>query len=405
MELIRYMLTNIARRPMRAFFVVAAGALSSIVLVFAFALGSRVTEHIRVDTQAKWTGHLWISTASDFKFEADDIPAYERESAAIEEYLASSEDVAIAVPWLNSYTEMQAGTKRSYIQILATDLDRDAPFRDSTEIIEGSLPSGDQAYGIAVTSELAASNSLELGDSVTLFIPSVFGARNAMDFTITGIFRSSAPWYDNSTAIRAEDFLEMAELGGMSPFRKVYVKDEASIPALVKDLAALAPTFEVKGYRDDDFVRFLLSLGTSNVAMFGSMAMIIFLALLIGINSIVMTNIFDRRDEIGTLRALGFSRATVRNLFFGESILELFIGYLIGALAVAFLGAYFEASIVRPPLLMLQYMFGMTRMALDITPATLFAPFLLLFGLLSLSSYRKIGRETEAQAAAQMLGR
>ncbi len=54
---------------------------------------------------------------------------------------------------------------------------------------------------------------------------------------------------------------------------------------------------------------------------------------------------------------------------------------------------------------MLQYMFGMTRMAIDVTPATLFAPFLLLFGLLALSSYRKIGRETEAQAAAQMLGR
>ena len=44
-------------------------------------------------------------------------------------------------------------------------------------------------------------------------------------------------------------------------------------------------------------------------------------------------------------------------------------------------------------------------MASEFTPATLFAHFLLRCGLLARSSSRKIGRETEAQAAAQMLGR
>ena len=156
-----------------------------------------------------------------------------------------------------------------------------------------------------------------------MFIPSVFGARNAMDFVVMGISRASAPWYDDMIAMRAADFISMAEITGLSPFYKVYVKDEAKIPAMVAALAKLAPDFVVKGYRDDSFVRFLLSLGASDIAMFGSMAMIIFLALLIGINSIILTNIFDRRDEIGTLRALGFSRGTVRNLFFGESLVSL----------------------------------------------------------------------------------
>ncbi len=183
------------------------------------------------------------------------------------------------------------------------------------------------------------------------------------------------------------------------------MKDEARIPAMVKDLASLAPDFRVKGYRDDDFVKFLLSLGTSDIAMFGTMAMIIFLALLIGINSIILTNIFDRRDEIGTLRALGFSRNTVRNLFFGESLLSLLVGYLIGAGIVAAIGAYFDSRIVRPPLLMLQYMFGMTRMAIDFTPLTALLPFLVLFLLLFLASYRRIGAEAEKQAVAQMASR
>jgi ABC-type lipoprotein release transport system permease subunit len=135
------------------------------------------------------------------------------------------------------------------------------------------------------------------------------------------------------------------------------------------------------------------------------MAMIIFLALLIGINSIILTNVFDRRDEIGTLRAIGFSRGTVCNLFFGESLLSLLAGYLVGVALVAAIGAYFEAHLVAPPLLMLQYMFGMTRMGISLTPLTVFAPLALLLALLFLASYRRVGLETEKQAAAQMANR
>jgi ABC-type lipoprotein release transport system permease subunit len=405
MELIRYLLTNIVKRPMRAAFIIVAGCLSSVVLVFAFSLGVRVTEHIRVDTIAKWTGHLWVSTASDFEFKEERVSAYKREAAAVRDYLAESRDVAVAVPWMGAYSEMQAGAAREHVAIHATDFDRDKPFRDATELVSGSFPGADDEYGALLTTALAVKYRLKVGDCVTLFIPSVFGARNAMDFVVTGICRSSAPWYDTTVCVRAADYLAMTELDGMSPFYKVYVKDEARIPAMVRNIAARAPDFVVKGYRDDDFVRFLFSLGTSDIAMFGAMAMIIFLALLIGINSIILTNIFDRRDEIGTLRAIGFSRNTVRNLFFGESLVSLFVGYLVGVGIVAAIGAYFEAHLVPPPLLMLQYMFGMTRMGISITPVTVFAPLALLFALLFLASYRRVGLETEKQAATQMANR
>jgi ABC-type lipoprotein release transport system permease subunit len=405
MELIRYLLTNIVKRPMRAAFIVVAGTLSSVVLVFAFSLGVRVTEHIRVDTIAKWTGHLWVSTTSDFEFKEDRVPAYKREASAVRNYLATSPSVAIAVPWMGTYSEMQAGAAREHVAIHATDFDRDLPFRNATELVSGSFPGADDEYGVLLTTALADKYRLKVGGSVTLFIPSVFGARNAMDFVVTGICRSSAPWYDTTVCVRAADYLAMTELDGMSPFYKVYVKDEARIPAMVRDIAALAPDFVVKGYHDDKFVQFLFSLGTSNTAMFGAMAMIIFLALLIGINSIILTNIFDRRDEIGTLRAIGFSRNTVRNLFFGESLVSLFAGYVIGVGIVALIGAYFETHLVPPPLLMLQYMFGMTRMGISLTPITVFAPLALLFALLFLASYRRVGLETEKQAAAQMANR
>ena len=405
MELMRYLLMNILKRPMRTAFIVAAGALSSVVLVFAFSLGVRVTNHIRVDTIAKWTGHLWVSAARDFEFKEGRETDYRREAAAVEAYLAARSGESTAVPWLWGYCEMQAGTKRDFVQVEATDFGLDRPFRDNTELTSGAFPGAGDEFGVVVTGSMADKYALKVGDSVTLFIPSAFGARNAMDFVVTGISRASAPWYEDVLAVRAADYLSMSELTGLSPFYKVYVKDEARIPAMVKDLAKLAPDFRVKGYRDDDFVRFLLSLGTSDIAMFGAMAMIIFLALLIGINSIILTNIFDRRDEIGTLRALGFSRNTVRNLFFGESLLSLLVGYLIGAGVVAAIGAYFESRIVRPPLLMLQYMFGMTRMGIDFTPATALLPFLLLFLLLFLASYRRIGAEAEKQAVAQMASR
>jgi len=405
MELLRYLAGNILKRPLRALFVVLAGFLSSVVLVFSFSLGAKVTTHIREDTIAKWTGHLWVSPKNDFQFDEKDLDRYRRQADAVRGYLDAHSNTAIAVPWIQSGCEIQAGTAREYVGIAAADLDRDLPYRSHTELAEGRFPGPGEEYTVLVTTALADKYRLRPGDSIICFIPSVYGARNAMDFTITGIVRASAPWYDNYITVRVQDFIAMREWGDAFPFAKAYVKDEGGIAAMVKNLAVLAPDFQVKGYRDDTFVRFLLSLGMTDIMFFGFMAMIIFLALLIGIRSVVLTNIFDRRDEIGTLRALGFPRGTVRNLFFGEAAAELLAGYVLGAAVVVAVGAVFDSRIVRPPLLMLQYMFGMTRMALAIDAVALTAPLALLVSLLVLTTFRTVGRETEKQAVVQMANR
>lgn len=405
MELLHYLLNNILKRPLRAAFVIAAGVLSSAVLVFAFALGARVTDHIRTDLIAKWTGHLWVSRANDFEFKDEQLGRYREEARTVRDYLSQHPNTAALIPWYQGGCEIQAGTARQYLSLTASDFERDEPYRKRTELVAGRFPGPGDEYGLLVTTVLANKYKLKTGDSITVFIPSAFGARNAMDFVITGIFRASAPWWDNGITIRVQDYVTMSELGDAFPFYKAYVKDERGIPGMVRALSAQVKDFSVKGYRDDKFVRFLLSLGMSNVLFFGFMAMIIFLALLIGIRSVILTNIFDRRDEIGTLRALGFPARTVRRLFFGESVAALFVGYLLGAGTVALVGAWFEATIVRPPLLMLQYMFGMTRIGITLNLYTLAVPFLLLFLILFLTTFWTVGRETERQAAAQMANR
>jgi len=90
MELLRYMMSNILRRPVRTLFVVFAGFLSATVLVFSFALGARTTEHIRTDTIAKWTGHLWVSQTEDFQFKDENIASYRQQAKAVREYLSSN---------------------------------------------------------------------------------------------------------------------------------------------------------------------------------------------------------------------------------------------------------------------------------------------------------------------------
>ena len=406
MELFGYVLQNLAKRPARTAFVAGAGFLASLVLVFAFALGSRVRDHIRVDTQAKWTGHLWVSAEEGFQFQEQDSGRYRRQAEAVREVLGQHPNTDILTPWVQGWFEMQAGNSRSFLMISATDFSLDRPFRDQTELADGAFPGQEDDFGCLLSTSLAARHGLGVGDSITLFIPSVFGARNAMDFPITGLFRASAPWYDDSAVIRAQDYAELSELaGGLMPFYKVYVKKEAGIPAMTAAINARLTDFRAKGYRDDEFVRFLLSLGLSNILFFGFLAMIVFLALLIGIRSVIMTNIFDRRDEIGTLRAIGFPRRTVQALFLGETLIGLAAGYLLGALGVAACAVTFRLVIVRPPLLMLQYMFGMTRLALDINALTLGAPLVLLLAILLASTWWTVRRETEKQAVAQMAGR
>jgi len=72
---------------------------------------------------------------------------------------------------------------------------------------------------------------------------------------------------------------------------------------------------------------------------------------------------------------------------------------------VVLIGAVFDARIVRPPLLMLEYMFGMTRMRVTLDAFTLAAPLLVLLVLLFLTTFRTVGKETERQAVEQMASR
>ena len=92
----------------------AAGALSAVVLVFAFSLGLRVTEHIRVDTIAKWTGHLWISSRSGTSSsrKSGRTTTSERPRPSAPTWHSGASTAKEVVPWLMSYCEMQGGAKR-----------------------------------------------------------------------------------------------------------------------------------------------------------------------------------------------------------------------------------------------------------------------------------------------------
>lgn len=185
MELVRYMMNNIARRPLRALFVVVAGFLSAVVLVFTFALGAKTTEHVRTDTIAKWTGHLWVSRADDFEFKEESLPSYQAQARAVRDYLEHSPNTAVLVPWFMGICEIQAGTTRQYLQFAATDFQKDQQFVEHTELVAGRFPGAEDEYGLMITTVLADKYHLKVGSSITVFIPSAFGARNAMDFIFT----------------------------------------------------------------------------------------------------------------------------------------------------------------------------------------------------------------------------
>ena len=189
MGLFAYVLQNLAKRPARTAFVAGAGFLASLVLVFSFALGTRVSRHVRVDTQAKWTGHLWVSAATDFRFKEQDIERYRSQAQAVREVLEGHPNTAILTPWVQSSCAMQAAGSRHTIMLLATDFQLDRPLREQTELAEGDFPGAADDYGCLLSTYLAERYSLEVGDSVTLFIPSVFGCPSSTSRTASACIR------------------------------------------------------------------------------------------------------------------------------------------------------------------------------------------------------------------------
>jgi putative ABC transport system permease protein len=192
---------------------------------------------------------------------------------------------------------------------------------------------------IILTEKFARRRGLSIGDTISL---SVGG--EARRFTLRGLLLDEGPARALDGRIAVMD-IAAAQVAldrlGMLDRLDVKLRDGISIEAAKSEIGSRLPAGLVVAQPDEKYgqVEKMIAAFHFNLSALGSIALLVGLFL---IYNTVSISVIARREEIGTLRALGLSRRAVLGLFLGEAALlagagtiaGLVIGRLLAAAAV-----------------------------------------------------------------------
>ncbi|WP_441250562.1 ABC transporter permease [Kitasatospora sp. McL0602] len=246
----------------------------------------------------------------------------------VAQQIAKAPGVAAASPLTEVYWDFD-GTGRSVNGIDAGTVD---------QLVKPKLTSGSTdalAKGqILVAADYATKSGLTVGSTVKAAVysnPPRPGATTTL--TVGGVFEDNA--------MLAPVLMSNTEITKHDPdvdFREVLVKGAdgptATLQQSIKDATGSNPVIEVKTKQDirDEFskmITFALNM------MYGLLAMSVLVAILGVVNTLAMS-VFERKREIGMLRAIGLDRSGVKRMVRLESVVISLFGATVGVLLGCF---------------------------------------------------------------------
>ena len=199
--------------------------------------------------------------------------------------------------------------------------------RPQVKIVEGRMFRPGTSEVIAGSSIAEGFKGAGLGETVR------FASR---DWTVVGVFDGGRTGFDSEIWGDAEQMLQAFRRTGFSSLL-FKLADPERFDAVKQELEA-DPRLTVEAKREQRFYadqsealsKFITYLGTSISVIFS-------IGAIIGAMITMYASVASRVGEIGTLRALGFSRASVLTAFLGEALLLGGIGGAVGLLAASFM--------------------------------------------------------------------
>lgn len=183
-----------------------------------------------------------------------------------------------------------------------------------------------EGQAILISEALAERTGLKIGDS--LHLPSASGSR---DFTIIGLVKARPGATTEMLYVPlTEAQALLAQLGQVNTIDALFTPGSDGDAVRQAVLANLGSGFTPGGNETGSELLAVIEMGGSVFSMFGALALamggfIIFITF--------RTVVWERRRDIGMLRALGAKRRTILGLFLTESLLQGIVGTAAGLAA------------------------------------------------------------------------
>ena len=221
------------------------------------------------------------------------------------------------------------GDKSETFVATAVEPEKDRNMRGQRLVSGTALPDA-EADAVQLGKGLARSMNVKAGDYVTLMTPTVAGSLNAMDVRVAGIFETGVKELDERAVkmplAGAQQLLQTAKVEKLL----IFLRNTEDTAAVRADIERRKLPVEIKSW--SELASFYHQVVLLYNGIFGFLGLIVFGVVVFSVANTIVMSIFERTREIGTLMAIGTSRAHVWRMFFLEG---LFTGVVGGALGLA----------------------------------------------------------------------
>jgi len=222
------------------------------------------------------------------------------------------------------------GDEEVFARIIGVDPRRDIEvFKTLEALTSGKTMSSDQPVAL-VGEQLASDVGLKVGDAATLLVRSAPGALNPRTLPVAGIISTGNPEVDRFTVYLPLSLArDMALLPDSATEIAVRAEGLSSVEKLYRRLTASLPGYDWRTWKSlaEDFIQISRMKRTGSNILIG----IITLVAAVGLGNTMIMSVHERTNEIGTLRALGFTPRLISGIFLWEGTL---IGLTAGIIAI-----------------------------------------------------------------------
>lgn len=343
---------NLMRSPRRTLISLSAIACAAAAMLVFQSFVNGVKQTFRINVITSVYGHFQVSPKGFRQNESDDPLAYQISN--FDEIRKAVEDIApikMFAPRQPFYGLVNFNDRSVGGIGFGVDAKEENKFLTLNQIYEGKSLADAGPESIVIGFALAKRLRVKVGDMVTVLVTTKTGSMNALDLEMVGTFKSGITELDQGTYQIDHNVVERLLKSKGAPIVVLGLQQDNEMPvkaALEKKFREQFPNLEIVHWNKlAEF--FDNTMGWIEKQIFVFRTIILMIATL-SIVTVFMMSLFERIGEFGTMRAIGTHRGSIAFMIFIESMVQSFVGSLIGvALAVAVITLGLRQGYTMPP--------------------------------------------------------
>ena len=346
--LIKIAFRNILRNRRRSAITLLVIVFGSVGLILFGGYKARTFFALRESTIRNRLGHLQIFKKGYSTSESQKPLAYALDDVdAVRRSVERDPRVKMTAAQITLMGLVSNGEKSETFLATAVEPEKDR-LMQSQRVTAGASLTNHEPDAALIGAGLAKSMHVKPGDYLTLMTTTVAGSLNAMDVRVAGIFMTGVKEYDDRAVklpiAGAQQLLQTKKVEKLL----VFLNNTDDTAAVHADLAKSLKGVEFKEW--SELASYYHQVVALYNGIFGFLGFIVFGIVIFSVANTILMSVFERTREIGTLMAIGTTRARLWRMFLAEGFSIGVIGCVLGLTAgVALAFVINHGNVMLPP--------------------------------------------------------